>query len=171
MEEADDLMQEIGTSISDWRRDPTAFNNADLIHRALHTLKGGARLSGLTKLGDYSHDFESFILDQQVLQKTDEKFFSKALDRLDHLNSHIEAIREAMLTGGSVEDIPEPGAAQQESGPEVESVEPAKTETPGNEVPLQVITAEELAPSESDLPASNTEKIRDQIQEATAENE
>ncbi|MEQ9208595.1 MAG: Hpt domain-containing protein, partial [Pseudomonadales bacterium] len=171
LEEADDLMQEIGTSISDWRRDPTAFNNADLIHRALHTLKGGARLSGLTKLGDYSHDFESFILDQQVLQKTDEKFFSKALDRLDHLNSHIEAIREAMLTGGSVEDIPEPGAAQQESGPEVESVEPAKTETPGNEVPLQVITAEELAPSESDLPASNTEKIIYQNKEATAENE
>lgn len=169
LEEADDLMQEIGTSISAWRRDPTAFSNADLIHRALHTLKGGARLSGLTRLGDYSHDFESFILDQQVLQKADEQFFSKALDRLDHLNSHIEAIREAMLSGGSIESIPAPGTVQQEPSPEAESEESVKTETSENEAPMQVITAEELAPTETEIPVSNVEKIGEQIQDiATA---
>lgn len=171
LEEADDLMQEIGTSISAWRREPTAFNNADLIHRALHTLKGGARLSGLTRLGDYSHDFESFILDQQVLQKADEKFFSKALDRLDHLNSHIEAIREAMLSGGSVESIPDPGTAQQEPSQEAKPEEPVKTDPPENETPMQVITAEELAPTETETPVSNVEKIGDQIQDMVATGE
>ena len=33
--------------------------------RGLHTLKGGARLSGLTKLGDETHQFESFLIDVQ----------------------------------------------------------------------------------------------------------
>jgi len=162
LEEADDLMQEIDTSISAWRREPTAFNNADLIHRALHTLKGGARLSGLTKLGDYSHDFESFILDQQVLQKANEEFFSKALDRLDHLNSHIEAIREVMLSGGSIEDIPKPSANPEEA---------TKTGAPENEAPIQVIGAEELAPTESDPPVRDSKKIGEQIHEITAESE
>ncbi len=162
LEEADDLMQEIDTSISAWRRDPTAFDNADLIHRALHTLKGGARLSGLTKLGDFSHDFESFIIDQQVLQKADEDFFAKALERLDLLNSHIEAIREVMLSGGSLEDVPAPDKGKPGSNEEAE---------PSDEPEMQVIPAEELAPSESEPVARDQEKINEQIQEAVAESE
>ena len=176
LEEADDLMQEIDTSISNWRRDPTAYDNADLIHRALHTLKGGARLSGLTKLGDYSHNFESFIIDQQVLQKADDTFFSKALERLDHLNTHIEAIREAMLSGTSVEDLPapdEPGKAEIETT----TAEPAVEDSSPNEEPasdeaeMQVITAEELAPTETDTPARDSEKISEQIQEIASASE
>lgn len=176
LEEADDLMQEIDTSISNWRREPTAFDNADLIHRALHTLKGGARLSGLTKLGDYSHNFESIIIDQQVLQKADDKFFSKALERLDHLNTHIEAIREAMLSGASVEDLTAPDApenAEANSSAAEPSTEEASSveEAASDDSPMQVITAEELAPTESDAPARDSEKISEQIQEIAAESD
>ena len=176
LEEADDLMQEIDTSISNWRRDPTAFDNADLIHRALHTLKGGARLSGLTKLGDYSHNFESFIIDQQVLKKADDTFFSKALERLDHLNTHIEAIREAMLSGASVEDLPVPDSTEKEEADTSMAESSAGDSSSGEEAPLdetsmQVITAEELAPTESDTPTRDSEKISEQIQEISSESD
>jgi len=172
--EADDLMQEIDTSINNWRREPTAFENADLIHRALHTLKGGARLSDLTKLGDYSHNFESFIIDHQILQKADDKFFIKALERLDRLNTHIEAIREAMLSGASVEDLPAPDAP--EKADETENTVELTTEdassvkeAPSDAPTIKVISAEELAPTESDSPVRDAEKVSEQIQEISSE--
>ena len=62
LEEAHDLVSSIDLSLKEWRQQPTQYSHADSIHRALHTLKGGARLSGLPVLGDLSHGFESFII-------------------------------------------------------------------------------------------------------------
>ena len=137
LEEADDLVQEIDASISDWKKDPAAMANADRIHRALHTLKGGARLSGLAKLGDQSHDYESFIIDQQVLQKADGAFFAEALERLDWLHEHIDVIREVRLTAGSIAEAPAPEPA----------AEPDNTGD-ATAASLHASSAEQLAPSE-----------------------
>ncbi len=137
LEEADDLVREIGAGISNWRKDSAALSNADLIHRALHTLKGGARLSGLPQLGKLSHEFESFIIDQQVLHSADESFFARALDWLDRLNAQIEAVREARLTGSPVSEaaaVEEPRLA-----PVDEQPAPERTRS---------LSAEQLVPSD-----------------------
>lgn len=102
LEEGEDLVRDIDTSLKSWREAPSNYNHADSIHRALHTLKGGARLSGLPELGNMSHDFESFIIDQQVMRNADEHFFRVALDRLDSLNAHLEAVRNSSLAGGPI---------------------------------------------------------------------
>lgn len=163
IEEAEDLIHEIDSSISDWKREPTAFHNADMIHRALHTLKGGARLSGLSKLGDQSHDFESFIIDQQVLQVADETFFARSLEWLDRINAHIEAIQEARLTGQSVNEIDIPEISDsatsvtkiEETDEDSKSVsENALSSSPDDQdaeesAPIGVISSEELLPSET----------------------
>ena len=93
LEEASDLAQEIDSALRHWRGEPAATQNADLIHRALHTLKGGARLAGLAELGDQSHDFESFVLEQQA-HEPDESFFAQSLDRLDQLSNALDTIRQ-----------------------------------------------------------------------------
>ena len=147
LEEADDLLQEINTAINSWKREPSAFGNADLIHRALHTLKGGARLSGLAKLGNQSHDFESFIIDQQILKKADGAFFTRALEWLDLMNAHIEAIREACLTGSSIAEVSVPETIS-EVGSSPATVEDSKADEPGQGSGLYAISAGEPAPSE-----------------------
>ena len=147
LEEADDLLQEINTAINSWKREPSAFGNADLIHRALHTLKGGARLSGLAKLGNQSHDFESFIIDQQILKKADGAFFTRALEWLDLMSAHIEAIREACLTGSSIAEVSVPETIS-EVGSSPATVEDSKADEPGQGSGLYAISAGEPAPSE-----------------------
>lgn len=64
--EARELLEDIDSSLSRWREsfisgtaDATAIT---ALKRHLHTLKGGARMVGLTQLGEFSHELESDII-------------------------------------------------------------------------------------------------------------
>src|SRR5690625_3690716 len=62
--EAEELVEELDNSISQWRAEPDNADYADNIKRTLHTLKGGARLAGLNKLGDVKHELETFLIER-----------------------------------------------------------------------------------------------------------
>lgn len=62
--EAEELVEELDNSISQWRAEPDNADYADNIKRTLHTLKGGARLAGLNKLGDVTHELETFLIER-----------------------------------------------------------------------------------------------------------
>ncbi|MED5388670.1 MAG: Hpt domain-containing protein [Pseudomonadota bacterium] len=62
LEESDELAEIIDASLTSWKDHPESTDFIDDLKRALHTLKGGARLAGLTPLGDLSHDFETYLL-------------------------------------------------------------------------------------------------------------
>jgi len=69
LEEATELMEGLDTTISAWQKD---LNNKEHLHemqRLLHTLKGGARLAGLSKLGNLSHNFETFLIEAEEQRK------------------------------------------------------------------------------------------------------
>ena len=93
LEEAEDLLNEISAILSGWQSTPSDFSYADQLHRTLHTLKGGARLSGMETLGSASHDFESFSLDHQVSRDSSPAFFEQALVRYDALVEIVERTR------------------------------------------------------------------------------
>ncbi|ADJ27093.1 Hpt domain-containing protein [Nitrosococcus watsonii] len=61
LDEADDILQAIETTLTDLRASPQESTPVQQLQRELHTLKGGARLANLTALGDLSHDLESLI--------------------------------------------------------------------------------------------------------------
>ncbi len=61
LEEARELLESIETSYTQWREDISAAEPVAELERTLHTLKGGARLSGAMPIGDLSHAFESFL--------------------------------------------------------------------------------------------------------------
>ncbi len=61
MEEAHDLLESMDESIQRFSENREDQSQLDDIQRYLHTLKGGARLSGIKVLGDLSHDFETVI--------------------------------------------------------------------------------------------------------------
>lgn len=64
-DEAIELMQALDEQISGWSKNPeNDFHNREL-QRVLHTLKGGARLSNITRLADASHDLETLLIDAQ----------------------------------------------------------------------------------------------------------
>src|SRR5690625_6675058 len=45
-----------------WQGDPGAEHFLDDLQRLLHTLKGGARLAGLTEMGNLGHNFETLLI-------------------------------------------------------------------------------------------------------------
>ncbi|MGC8119512.1 Hpt domain-containing protein [Marinobacter sp. VGCF2001] len=63
LEEAGEIMDQLEQLLDDWRREPANEHFNREAQRALHTLKGGARLSQLTELGDQSHALETRLID------------------------------------------------------------------------------------------------------------
>jgi chemosensory pili system protein ChpA (sensor histidine kinase/response regulator) len=61
-EEALELIDASEHSLSDWRTDPSSAEYRSALKRPLHTLKGGARMAGITAMGDLSHELESLVM-------------------------------------------------------------------------------------------------------------
>ena len=107
MEEARDLLENIDDTIQQWQEDRGRRSCIELLQRLLHTLKGGARLSGLRSLGNLSHNFETFltIADEQGIVFDDQLFA-----RVQRYQDQIVAMVEQVRSGQPVVDIEEESA-------------------------------------------------------------
>ena len=61
-EEATELLEAAETSLSAWNHDRKDKDRVAELQRQLHTLKGGARMAGITAMGDLSHELESLVI-------------------------------------------------------------------------------------------------------------
>ena len=78
LEEADELTEGIDNTIDAWLSERDNPEHLDEMKRLLHTLKGGARLAGMTQIGDLSHHFETFLIDAENNQAPwDNGFFAR----------------------------------------------------------------------------------------------
>jgi chemosensory pili system protein ChpA (sensor histidine kinase/response regulator) len=111
LEESNELMPMVGRQLREWRANPADTQPQQALQRALHTLKGSARMAGAMHMGDDLHDLETQV--EKALVKgvpTARNFtsFFKQYDaiseQLDELRQHAEAPAAAPLV------TPEPGA-------------------------------------------------------------
>ncbi|WP_163836149.1 Hpt domain-containing protein [Spartinivicinus ruber] len=97
LEEASEIVESIEHTADNWSKEPAAAQYADELLRHLHTLKGGARLAGLSKLGNFTHDFELFITEaQNKLPDVEPDFFKEVMSRQDILLVHADAVKGFM---------------------------------------------------------------------------
>ena len=61
MEEGADLLPEIGQGLRQWQQQPHDSAPAQAVLRALHTVKGSARMAGAMRLGQHVHELESQV--------------------------------------------------------------------------------------------------------------
>ena len=61
-EEATELLEAAEISLTAWNRDRKDKERVAELQRQLHTLKGGARMAGITAMGDLSHELETLVL-------------------------------------------------------------------------------------------------------------
>jgi chemosensory pili system protein ChpA (sensor histidine kinase/response regulator) len=61
-EEATELIEAAEISLEAWNRDRRDKQRVAELQRQLHTLKGGARMAGITAMGDLSHDLETLVI-------------------------------------------------------------------------------------------------------------
>jgi chemosensory pili system protein ChpA (sensor histidine kinase/response regulator) len=95
MEEAAELVPQIGHELRAWRSQPQSPSHPDALQRALHTLKGSARMAEQSALGDLVHGMESRVI-QALKNKAGatDMDFEELFAELDRIGNLLE-----MLTG------------------------------------------------------------------------
>ncbi|WP_297809094.1 Hpt domain-containing protein [uncultured Methylophaga sp.] len=137
-EEAAELLTSSGQSIKAWQQDTDNSKEPLQLQRDLHTLKGGARLTGITPMADLTHQLETLVLavcDQQ--QAADEDFFDlmqRCQDKLSEMQEQLADNQSIQTALSLIEEI-----AQRTNGqdldidnrplPEPEITQPSVTET------------------------------------------
>jgi chemosensory pili system protein ChpA (sensor histidine kinase/response regulator) len=95
LEDARDLLDKLDESMRELQLAPTSPEPIEEQKRLLHTLKGSARLSGLTAIGDLSHAFESLLIAiaQGHAQVSDDAL-ELAQRTLDTLADQVDAVEQ-----------------------------------------------------------------------------
>lgn len=93
-EESNELLDAIDNSLDAWSHAPVNKPLMNEVQRQLHTLKGGARMSGFSNIGNLSHAIESLIVSTISTQiDCDARLFEalyRALDRLHQMQSEAQ---------------------------------------------------------------------------------
>lgn len=110
LEEARELFPLVGGELREWKARPDDAEPPRALQRALHTLKGGARMAGEAVLGDAIHDLETRVI--QVLKSTPtESDFDQMFAELDDVSRQMEAFD--VVPGAATEgQVPSALAAQ-----------------------------------------------------------
>jgi chemosensory pili system protein ChpA (sensor histidine kinase/response regulator) len=123
LEEAREIMPQVGDALRRWRAAPGNHAPVAELARHLHTLKGSARMAGLMRLGELSHVMETRVIDMDRVAEPKEPDFEAIDDRLDRFNGAIESLAagdlapiieipaEAAVAAEFVGELPSPMAA------------------------------------------------------------
>ncbi|MZR63156.1 Hpt domain-containing protein [Alcanivorax sp. DP30] len=107
LEESEELSEIIDGNLSSWKDNPESRDFVDDIKRALHTLKGGARLAGLKQLGDISHDFETYLLDlDKRTGAPSQEDFQPMLDWHDQITKGMETVARGARANRNTQPAP-----------------------------------------------------------------
>jgi len=106
-EEAHELLPQMGTALRQWSARPENRSARDEVLRALHTLKGSARLAGALRLGELAHRMESHVESLGM-----DGVSSLAIDPLLHRFDVMQANFESLRNIGTQEAVAQAQAAQ-----------------------------------------------------------
>ncbi len=92
-EEATELLDVADAALAAWIRDRRNQTLLFELKRALHTIKGGARMAGIRTMGDLSHELETFIQDVETGATQAEQgaleVLQASLDELHHMRDAV----------------------------------------------------------------------------------
>jgi len=167
-EEADELLDDIDQSIHNWQSDRSNIESVEELKRALHTLKGGARLAGLMGFGELAHSFESYLIEQGSGADINDTFFTSVhayqdllLNSTDKIKSDKMGAEELLAENAPQIDAPsEPvsltSVPSQKPADEPEPLEAPKTVNKGAEILPFSPKAKEPTLSPTPAPSLNT---------------
>ena len=165
-EEAGELLPQLGGALRQWVARPDNRGARDEVLRALHTLKGSARLAGALRLGEMSHRMESEIEEfgLEGIKPTD---LESLVQRLDAMQANLDQLRAAGGTPTEVSSLAplasvpasEAASTPAAAAPSLEANVPVAPAAPRNVIALPVATT--LAPVRQ---ASNQQvRVRSQL--------
>ncbi|MDJ0653079.1 MAG: Hpt domain-containing protein [Xanthomonadales bacterium] len=133
LQEGSEILDAADHKMAEWRDNQSSHEPVVELQRELHTLKGGARMAGLSPIGDLSHAMESLfegVVEERVAT-TDQtvEILELAFDRLHLMLDKVQA-RDAIPTGrAAINQIEALIAGKPLEAPEAE----AEQEAPADE--------------------------------------
>jgi len=98
-EEAAELLEAADAALGHWSKDKDAKEYVEELMRHLHTLKGGARMSGILAMGDLSHEIEALLINIDGGRIE----FSKPIeDTLQQSIDELHRMRDTVIAGKKV---------------------------------------------------------------------
>jgi chemosensory pili system protein ChpA (sensor histidine kinase/response regulator) len=108
-EEANELLESTDASLHHWSQNKTDADVVTQLQRNLHTLKGGARMAGLSPMGDLSHEMETVLTDvvDGRIAASNELFIllNRSVDRLHRMMEQAYANQPIFDAGDLVLDL------------------------------------------------------------------
>ena len=98
-EEAAELLEAADQALVDWSDDKNNRQHVEELKRHLHTLKGGARMAGITAMGNLSHELETLLIgldDGRILPS------GKIDELLQHSVDELHRMRDTVIAGKQV---------------------------------------------------------------------
>ncbi|BDT69080.1 sensor histidine kinase RcsC [Comamonadaceae bacterium OS-1] len=119
-EEAAELLPQLGGALRQWWARPENGGARNEVLRALHTLKGSARLAGALRLGEMAHRLETEIerLGAEPLQSAQ---IEPLLSHFDALQTQMDSLRQAHLRVPS-EPVEPPVPPKADAKPETSAI-------------------------------------------------
>ena len=173
-EEAEDLIPQLSAAMRDWLAHPLERGPRGQVLRALHTLKGSARLAGALRLGEMAHRTESEI-EAIGIDGIGAHDIEPMLDHVDELQAAFKLLQAGdvgaeglgLSAVGQVADASAvPVAAAADAPPAVGTEAPAVPEAATNRAPL--VTGEVALPAPLSLvsaraAAGQSVRVRSQL--------
>ena len=113
LEEASEILGHCDSLLNSWRDNLPNLNIVQNLQREIHTFKGGARMSGVSSMGDLSHAMESLLEQIACKQLPPTVSAIEALEQgCDHLTGWVEEARSGTIpkTGTALEVFEERAA-------------------------------------------------------------
>ncbi len=156
LEEGDEILESSEATLQAWMDAPDDRDLMAALQRDLHTLKGGARMSDLTEIGDLSHHLESLLIaaDEGQVQPSQGLFdlLHAAHDRLVH---QVEAVKARQPVPPAQDLIEQIEALRRGETPRVpaSTTEPAAEEVSELEAAVAAAAVPEVPREERAAPA------------------
>jgi chemosensory pili system protein ChpA (sensor histidine kinase/response regulator) len=97
-EEARELVPQIGNELRAWRKAPQENSHPDALQRALHTLKGSARMAGQSEMGNVVHNMEDRVI-QALKKKVTPADFDDMFQDVDSIGVFLEELTGESAAG------------------------------------------------------------------------
>jgi chemosensory pili system protein ChpA (sensor histidine kinase/response regulator) len=103
------LLEASQAALQHWNSAPNSADSVDALKRPLHTLKGGARMAGISAMGDLAHELESLVIQISYGNvASDDRargIAQQVLDDLARMREQVAAGRPVASARGLIERI------------------------------------------------------------------
>jgi chemosensory pili system protein ChpA (sensor histidine kinase/response regulator) len=140
-EEATELLEAAQISLAGWNHDRRSKERVAELQRQLHTLKGGARMAGISAMGDLSHELETLVINiESGLVPAGDSEYAVMQSSLDELARMRDLVSSGILPPAAVALLKQIRALEAR---EAATTTPMPTLTPQPVQPPPPLVAEE----------------------------